>query len=147
MRLLMAVSADGFLCRGPTDDMMWTGSMDKRLFRVLTGVGRVCAAGSTTRDVMRDLPGRTLFELSRGGYTLEDFARDHPNGWLLGGPTVAEAALRAKLLDEVHLSWICDVRLGSGVAADSVFKDHLTDKYMSTTFGDVVLECYETTRG
>ncbi len=147
MRLLMVVSADGFLCSGPADDMMWTGSMDKRLFRVLTGVGRVCAAGSTTRDIVRNLPGRTLFGLSRHGYTLEDFAGDHPDGWLLGGLTVAVAALRAKLLDEVHLSWICDVKLGSGVAADLVFKDHLTDKYMSTTFGNVVLECYETTRG
>ena len=90
MRLLMAVSGDGFLCRGPSDDMSWTGKVDKLLFRVLTGVGRVCAVGSTTRRVMRDLPGRTLLELScadHTGYTLEMFARDHPGGWLLGGPT------------------------------------------------------------
>ncbi len=144
MRLLMAVSADGFLCRGPADDMTWTGSMDKRLFRVLTSVGRVCAAGSTTRDLMRDLPGRTLLRLSQDDYTLEDFAEDYPDGWLLGGPTVAEVALRAGLVGEVYLSWIMNVKLESGMLARTVFPLYLADKFLSVTFDEVLLECYGT---
>ncbi len=144
MRLLMAVSADGFLCKGPADDMKWTGKTDKLLFRVLTGVGRVCAAGSTTRDLIRSLPGRTLLGLSRNGYALEAFAEEYPDGWLLGGPTVVKAALRASLVDEVYLSWITDVKLGSGVAAGPVFKPYLDDKFLSITLDNVLLECYET---
>lgn len=144
MRLLMAVSADGLLCRGPSDDMKWTGRTDKLLFRILTGVGRVCAAGSTTRDLVRSLPGRTLIGLSRDDYTLEAFAEEHPDGWLLGGPTVTEAALRAGLVDEVYLSWITDVKLGNGVAAGPVFKPYLYDKFLSVTLDNVLLECYET---
>ena len=147
LRLLMAVSGDGLLCRGPHDDMVWTGSTDKRLFRVLTSVGRVCAVGSGTRGLMRDLPGRTLLELSRDGhtgYTLETFAQDHPDGWLLGGPTVAEAALRAGLVGEVYLSWITDVKLRSGRPAGPVFSPYLDEKFLSVTFDEVLLECYGT---
>ncbi len=147
MRLLMAVSSDGFLCRGPTDDMTWTGRTDKLLFRILTGVGRVCAAGSTTRDLVRSLPGRTLLGLSRDGYTLEDFAKEYPDGWLLGGPTVVVAALEVGLVSEVYLSWITNVKLGGGVAAAPIFMPHLADKFLSVTLDNVLLECYETKRG
>ncbi len=147
MRLLMAVSADGFLCKGPTDDMTWTGRTDKLLFRILTGVGRICAAGSTTRDLMRSLPGRTLLELSRDGYTLKDFATEYPDGWLLGGPTVAAAALEAGLVSEVYISWILGTKLWSGVRATPVFMPHLADKFLSVTLDNILLECYETKRG
>ena len=30
MKLLMAMSKDGYLAKGPEDDMKWTGSVDKR---------------------------------------------------------------------------------------------------------------------
>ena len=106
MRLLMAVSADGFLARGPDDDMRWTGRLDKKVFRLLTGVGGVCGAGSTTYDLMETtLKGRTLFRLSRSGHDmgLRLFAEAHPSAWLIGGPTIAVEAFQRGLIDEVHL--------------------------------------------
>lgn len=65
LKLIMAVSADGFLARGPDDDMRWTGKTDKKLFRLLTSVGAVCGAGTTTWRQMPELKGRRLVPISR----------------------------------------------------------------------------------
>ena len=35
--------------------------------------------------------------------TLVEFANGYPDGWLLGGPTLAMAALEMDLLSEVHI--------------------------------------------
>ena len=92
MRLLMAVSADGFLARGPDDDMSWTGQTDKKLFRLLTLVDPLLLAGATTAKLLPKLPGRTVVPLSRRGLALSDM--QSVDGWLIGGPTVAQEALR-----------------------------------------------------
>lgn len=104
LRLVMAVSRDGYLSRCKGDTMEWLGPTDKAVFRILTGVGGVCGVGSGTAPHMpNELPGRALVVLSRSGTTLGDFAERHPGAWLLGGPTLAAAALEQDLLDEVHL--------------------------------------------
>lgn len=114
MRLLMAVSADGYLCLGPNDDMKWTGPTDKKLFRALTSVGGVCAVGVTTYHLTPSLDGRQLIPLSRRGYTLDRLQEEHPDAWLLGGPTVAKAALDAGLVTEAHINEV-NHYLGDGV--------------------------------
>jgi dihydrofolate reductase len=104
LRLVMAVSRDGYLSRCKGDTMEWLGPTDKAVFRVLTGVGGVCGVGSGSAPYMPvELPGRVLWTLSRSGTTLGDFAERHPGTWLLGGPTLAAQALEQDLLDEVHL--------------------------------------------
>lgn len=119
MRLIMAVSADGYVSQGPEDDMSWTGRADKQAFRLLTSVGGVCAAGSTTFDRMPELPGRTLIRLTRmaqeGSMTLGRFAHLHPGGWLLGGATVAREAFDLGMIDEAFFV-VNGTELGSGQA-------------------------------
>lgn len=44
LKLIMAVSADGFVSNGPDDHMDWTGPDDKKAFRLLTSVGGVLGA-------------------------------------------------------------------------------------------------------
>lgn len=135
MRLLMAVSTDGYLCRGPDDDMDWTGPADKALFRVLTSVGGVCAAGTTTWNLMPALEARQLIPLSREGYTLRRLEDEHPEAWLLGGPTVANAALCRSLVREVHLSVVHGVWLHEGVICDVL--GTFPPPAMETDLGDV----------
>ncbi len=145
MRLLLAMSADGYLCSGPDDDMGWTGPTDKKLFRMLTSVGEVCAVGMTTYRFMPALDGRLLIPLSRGGYTLKRLQEEHPDAWLLGGPTVAKAALDAGLVTEAHINEI-NHYLGDGVPMrmlqDQAFEGlrttkRLTRAIMATHFGSV----------
>jgi dihydrofolate reductase len=119
----MAVSADGFVARGPKDTMDWTGHNDKRAFRLLTSVGSVLGVGRATAEVMPDhLPGRTLHVLSNRpglGMSIGAFAFKYPGAWLIGGQTVAMEGLMNGLVTEVH---ICrnPAHLGSGV------KDEMT---------------------
>lgn len=105
MRVLMAVSKDGYMARERDDRMGWLGATDKAVFRVLSGVGGVMAAGSRTTALMPGTPGRRLLALSRSGYTLADLATEHPDAWLLGGPALALEALASDWagVDEVHL--------------------------------------------
>lgn len=117
LRGLMAVSADGYVCTGPRDDMRWTGSADKRLFREQT-MGCVVGVGSTTAALMPPLPGRTLVRITReaegqlpivydgASMALGAFARACPDAWLIGGQTVLLAAIEADLVGCVVLSHV-----------------------------------------
>lgn len=104
MKLILAVSRDGFLASGPDDDMRWTGSADKYAFCLLTlSDGELLFAGSRTAIALPKLPGREVLALSSRGLTVETASRLFPQGWLIGGPTVALEALRLGL---VHSAFI-----------------------------------------
>jgi dihydrofolate reductase len=116
-KLPLAVSDDGFLARGPKDDMKWTGATDKAVFRLLTLSGGELLAGRTTAEQMPPLPGRKLITLSRQhhlGITLAEAAWVHRDAWLIGGPAIAEEALRANLVDRMFLCRV-PVSLGDGI--------------------------------
>lgn len=119
MRLIMAVSHDGFVAKSTADDMQWTGPTDKQVFRLLTCVGGVLGVGRTTYDLMpRKLKGRKLVALSTRpelGLSLGAFAHANPDAWLGGGQTLAMAALGGLFVDEVHLVRNT-VELGEGIA-------------------------------
>lgn len=114
MRLILASSLDGYLSRGPSDDMRWTGPEDKNVFKLLTAVGGTCYAGRATFERLPSLPGRTVHPLSRDegkGLTLGRAFYRHPEAWLIGGPTVAMEAIDAHLVDQVFMCYP-DVVLG-----------------------------------
>lgn len=156
----MAVSADGFLARSATDDMRWLGQEDKRVFRVLSGVGGMLGASVRTASLMpRPLDGRDLWELSRDRVTLQDFADNSgEDGWLLGGPGLAVEAFERRLLHEVHL---CRSRRRAFASDElarcctSAYPDVVTPMLrgrqgrvtwamtMSTDFGDLVVEKWQ----
>ncbi len=105
MKLLMAVSADGFVAKGPVDDMSWTGAVDKAIFKLLTLTGdKNIYAGSNTYNQMPALKNRELRCLSSNymkGYTLGNvFCSD---SWLIGGQTVALEAIARNCITEVYL--------------------------------------------
>lgn len=107
MRLILGVSSDGYLSRETKDRMDWLGPTDKAVFRILTSVGGVCGVSVKTAALMpSSLPGRRMCLISRSldeGMSLVEFSNRFPGGWLLGGPTLAKAALELDLVSEVHL--------------------------------------------
>lgn len=134
LKLVMATTADGIMALGPDDPMDWTGSDDKRAFRLLTSVGGVLGAGRRTFERLPVLKGRTVrcistrrgyvenaearrvLDISRSGpeaisetaayeqtISLGAFSHQYPDGWLIGGRTVALEALAIGLIGEVFM--------------------------------------------
>ena len=65
LKVILAISHDGYVCRGDEDKMDWTGQSDKQVFRMLTGVGGAVGVGSRTFKLMPfPLDGRELFCIS-----------------------------------------------------------------------------------
>jgi dihydrofolate reductase len=117
LKLLLAVSADGFLAKGPNDDMKWTGPADKAVFRLLTLTGGVLLAGRQTAQQLPPLPGRKVVALSRQhhlGLTLREAYWSTPQAWLIGGPSVAAEALRENMVERAFLCRT-DAILGEGI--------------------------------
>lgn len=118
-KLLMAVSSDGFLARGPDDDMRWTGHSDKKLFRLLTETSpdSIVLAGRKTAELLPVLPRRRVKVISRDhtkGITLQEASWAHGNSWLIGGPSVALEAVQANLVDTAVIV-IAAANLGTGI--------------------------------
>lgn len=108
MKLIMAVSGNGFVANGPEDDMSWTGPIDKAVFKLLTSTSEVLAVSAKSLEFMPEqLPGRgRLYGLStdpRKGVQLEDFAAMFPDAWLLGGQELAIYAMKNGFVDKVYL--------------------------------------------
>lgn len=119
MRVLLATSADDLVAKGPDDDMRWTGSADKQIFRLLTSIDTdtPLLAGSTTARMMPNLPGRRVLGISRGStLTLEKAHELFPQAWLIGGLTVVLAAIDAGMVDKVYLSVVPEF-LEEGISA------------------------------
>lgn len=146
MRLLLASSADGYLARGPEDDMKWTGPIDKAVFRLLTlsNGNDVLLAGSRTFDQMPPLPGRRMERLSRGpnGIDLAEAANRWPDAWLIGGPEVSVAALRLGLVTRAFVC-ISQAELREGIHAMELSQllPHEDAKY-TIKVGDVTVKVF-----
>ncbi len=124
LRLVMAMSGDGFVARGPGDDMSWTAPEDKRLFSLVTRTrGALCVVSDRTRRQMpTTLPGRRLVTIRRSpdtfgspdDMTLESAAETTDGAWLLGGQTLALEAIRRDLVWEAAVFVSRGVTLGAG---------------------------------
>ena len=141
LKLILAVSLDGYVAKDAADDMSWTGPLDKLVFRLMTLTGGPLGVGKETFMLMPALPGREVVCLSSkavqgatiskpvplepGGVrqkqvvhkvkTLVDFANSYPTAWLIGGPTVALAALKLGIVAEVVMCHITHVQLHRGI--------------------------------
>lgn len=153
MRLILGVSADGYLARGPQDDMQWLGPMDKKVFRILTGIdGVLIVSKKTAQSMPASLPGRTLIPVSSSDPALPDleeaFMRHGSYAWLIGGPSLALTALREGYIHETVLC-ISDRLAFSGPSVSDAIKDEVTPflesktiwrKKMETSFPEVTVQ-------
>lgn len=130
MKLIMAVSGDGFVAKGPDDDMSWTGPIDKAVFKLLTSTSDVLAVSAKSLEFMpQELPGRgKLYGLStdpRRGVQLEDFAAMFPDAWLLGGQELALYAMKNGFVDKAYICRALDAQADG----PSAIRDKLTDYF------------------
>lgn len=135
MKLIMAISEDGYVANGPEDDMLWTGSVDKAIFRLLTSTSNALAASSySCYMIPNKLPGRgQLYSLStdpRRGMPIEDFSLMFPDAWLLGGQTLALYALKNGLVNQAYLSRVPDTH----IATQAAIPDKLTSYFCKRAY-------------
>ena len=153
MPLIMAVSRDGFVCRDENDVMSWTGPSDKAAFQLLTSAYPVMGAGSNTFELMKGktFKGRELVRISRRGYpaqlgyftsTLSLFSMGYRPKCLIGGQTVALAALKADYISDIYLCW-SDRKLFSGVQLDERLLHGPMKLAQEIKFGDVFVRKWE----
>jgi dihydrofolate reductase len=129
LRLVMAVSANGYLATGPNDDMSWTGLDDKQVFRLLTSVGGPLLAGRLTAEKLPNLHHRSVIPVSKG--QLHDLSVIYPDAWLIGGSTIAYSALRTGY---VKSAWMCHSEKNiQGTSA--YYADHLTPTFKDFGWG------------
>ncbi len=147
MKLILAVSQDGFLARGPDDNMTWTGPLDKFAFKLLTlSDGLPLYAGSATFDSLPPLKGRKVYRLSQDGspesMSLEQAWTNNENAWLIGGPAIAEKALHAGYVDRVFLCVVPE-DLGSGIEVAPLRRFMPQEPIMSVKYDGYEVQVYE----
>ncbi len=108
MKLMLAVSGNGYVAAGEDDDMSWTGPIDKAVFKLLTSTSDILAVSAKTLEYMpKELPGRgKLYGLSTNpsrGVPLEDFAAMFPDAWLLGGQELALYAMKNGFVNKAYI--------------------------------------------
>jgi dihydrofolate reductase len=123
--LLMALTVDGKIARGPEDFPDWTGTEDKRMFKNSTLKAGVLIMGSKTYDTIgKPLPGRKNIVLSRNKSRVSRhenlvFTSKKPQevisalrkeGYktviLAGGSQINTLFARDDLIDEIHVTYV-----------------------------------------
>ena len=105
MKAIFCESANGYLAKSDSDDMSWTGSLDKRMFKFLTIVsGGVCVCSRHTYKllppIMTQDPNRKYIIAEREGKnSLVELNKQHPSAVLVGGPTFLKAAYTLGVID------------------------------------------------
>lgn len=121
--LVMAMTADGFIAKGPDHFPDWTGREDKRRFAAITRQAGVVIMGARTFDTIgMPLPGRKNVILTRKRERQSHwdnlvFSDQHPaplldqlgqegftTAILAGGATVNTLFARQGLIDEIELT-------------------------------------------
>lgn len=112
MKAVFVQSANGYLASGPTDDMLWTPSLDKKIFKLLCyAFGGVMVCSRHTYDLlpikMKEDPNRTyIIAEGEGNNSLENLNKLYPHAVLVGGPTFLKAAYNAKVIDEMIVTTV-----------------------------------------
>lgn len=109
MKTMIVESANGYMASGPSDTMLWTPSLDKQVFRLITTMCGTCICSKHTYEL---LPPKMLADPARnyiiaektGSRSLPALAQIYPSAMLIGGPIFLKAAYNQSLLDTIIVS-------------------------------------------
>lgn len=130
MKAIFVESANHFLATGEDDDMTWTPSIDKKLFRLLTcAFGGECVVSSHTfmllpSCMLHDEHRQFIIAAREGSKSLYNLNRKHPDAVLIGGPKFLKAAYDARVIDTFIVT-TANKYIASGRDYENPFKDIL----------------------
>lgn len=153
MKVIFVESHNGYLAKGPGDDMLWTPKLDKQLFKLIS-----CAFGGIyvcSRNTYRLLPKKMLLDDNRkfiiaektGFNSLYNLNKIFPNAVLIGGPDFLKAAYDAKVIDTFIVTTLeQDIR--SNKKYENPFIDILLNLTMlcEIAFTNMVVRVYKNER-
>lgn len=114
MKAILAVSEDGYVARGPSDDMKWTGSLDKGFFKMYTmQKDAILLAGTTTYKSLPTLEGRTILPVDRKSFPYYVKNRNKENYICIGGWKFFTELYYKAAINEIVVSYIKNVQLNS----------------------------------
>lgn len=152
MKALFVESYNGFLAKNATDDLRWSGVMDKKIFRLLTSFGSgVCVCSKHTYDLlpqkMLDDPARTYIVAEKvGSKSLPALNNVYPDAILIGGPAFIKVAYNMSILDTIVVT-----TTKSNITGDPKYKNPLIKNLRHPTtqidFGDIIVRIYKAQHG
>lgn len=105
MKAIFVESLNGYLAHSANDDMLWTPSLDKKIFKLLSfafGGVYVCSQHtySLLPDIMRGDKNRQFVIADKTGEkSLTVLNKKYPNGVLIGGPRFLTVAYNSGVID------------------------------------------------
>ena len=150
MKAIFVESYNGYLAKGPNDDMSWTPSLDKKIFKLLTyAYGGVCVVSRNTYQL---LPKKMLHDGNRkfiiaekcGPNSLYKLNMYYPDAVLIGGPRFLMAAYEANVIDTFIIT-TTEARIHNNAQYENPFIDVLLNLEPECTikFDTMTIRVYE----
>lgn len=149
MKAIFVESANGYMAKGPDDDMLWTPSLDKKIYRLLSfALGGVYVVSDVTYKLlpqkMLNDPNRTFIVAEiTGPNSLINLNKKYPQAILIGGPTFLKAADKLNLIDTYIITTV-----NEEIQSSEEFKNPFTlDSPICTiNFGCMYINIYKNRR-
>ena len=128
MKAIMAISSDGFFCKDQSDDMKWTGELDKSFFKMYTHCASFLIVGYNTAKNLPELKDRNVFvyqseerpfseedkeKFRKKNFAITNFIWEYwPETTVcIGGPSLLEDLFLSDGLTEICISTVETVKL------------------------------------
>ena len=105
MKAIFCESANGYLAKDENDPLVWTGTLDKKMFKFLSiAMGGVCVCSRHTYNLLpstmtQDPNRKYIIAEHTGKNSLVNLNKIYPSGLLIGGPTFLKAAYDLGVVD------------------------------------------------
>ena len=149
MKAIFVESLNGYLARGPDDDMLWTPSLDKKLFKLLSfAFGGLYVCSQHTYDLLpitmrNDINRRFITADKDGKNSLKELKKKYPNGVLIGGPRFLVAAYDIGAIDTFIITTV-----NKNISGPAEYKNPFAEKLAKQganceiKFEDMVVRVY-----
>jgi len=152
MKALFVQSYNGYLATDANDPLKWSGSLDKKLFYLLTTFGSgVCVCSKHTYELlpqtMLNDPARKYIVAEKiGSKSLPALNQVYPDAVLIGGPAFIKVAYNMSLLDTIVVT-----TTRGNIQGDPKYKNPLIDVLRQPVaqidFGEIVVRIYKAQHG
>ncbi|MBO4583160.1 MAG: hypothetical protein J5714_03855 [Alphaproteobacteria bacterium] len=153
MKAIFAESSNGYMARGPKDDMSWTPGLDKKIFSLLTvfDSGKCVCSNKTyallPQKMLSDPARRYIIAEKTGPNSLVALNQVyHDDAILIGGPTILKEAYNLSILNTIVVTTV-----KTEIMADPKYKNPLADVLKNPVkridFGGFVISVYKTQHG